>query len=267
VSFSDRELVREQYRTPENLDARVALHVRFSTNNYGWHPWVFDRLGLATGQRILEVGAGPGHLWRQNSERIPPAVVLVLSDLSEGMLGEARRQLGGRAESLYVTGDAQALPFPDTSFDVVIANHMLYHVPDREQALRELRRVVRPGGRLVASTVGRRHMAELGELIARFAPEWNPWDTPERLPNSFVLENGAEQIGRHFARVAEHRYPDALIVTEVQPLVDYALSGSARPYLSADRVQALAAEVERAIATDGAFQVTKDSGLFIATQD
>src|SRR5436305_15089237 len=87
------------------------------------------------------------------------------------MLEEARRNLekGGRAFRFELM-DAQAIPFEDRGFDAVIANHMLYHVPDRGLALAEVRRVLKPGGRLYTSTIGGSHLRELDELVSRFEP-------------------------------------------------------------------------------------------------
>lgn len=84
------------------------------------------------------------------------------------MLQAARQQLGEK-RFVYAVADAQALPFADATFDAVIANHMLYHIPDLPRALAEIRRVLKPAGRFYASTIGREHMHELDELI------WECW--------------------------------------------------------------------------------------------
>src|SRR5262249_52405517 len=84
-----------QYGDASNLNARIALHTRFSTNRYGWHRWVYDHLLDALGPEacILEVGCGPADLWRRNEARIPPNWRITLSDYSPGMIAEARRSL------------------------------------------------------------------------------------------------------------------------------------------------------------------------------
>ena len=156
--------------------------------------------------------------------------------------------------------DAQALPFPDDGFDAVIANHMLYHVPDRPRALAEIRRVLRPGGYFYAATNGARHMQELHALATGKSPaEAEPLD---RL--AFSLENGAAQFAPHFANVALHRYDDALVVTEAEPLLDYLRSMSARP----DRDDAhVAATIADLLARDGAIRITKETGMFVARNE
>jgi ubiquinone/menaquinone biosynthesis C-methylase UbiE len=134
----------DQYRDSANLGDRVTLHDRFSTNREGWFPWLFARLGLESGERVLEVGGGPGWLWLRGPPAPPPGIDLVMSDLSAGMAREARGNLAGRVERLRVCVlDARQIPFPDASFDVALANHMLYHVPDRPRALAEIARASR----------------------------------------------------------------------------------------------------------------------------
>jgi ubiquinone/menaquinone biosynthesis C-methylase UbiE len=109
-------------------------------------PWLFDQLALPAACRVLELGAGPGDLWRKNAGRIPPGGEVTLSDLSPGMVETARGALAAVPHPFaFAMVDAQAIPFPDATFDVVIASFMLYHVPDRSRALAEIRRVLTPG--------------------------------------------------------------------------------------------------------------------------
>jgi ubiquinone/menaquinone biosynthesis C-methylase UbiE len=261
---NDREYLRtEQYRDSSNLNARIGLHERFSTNPHGWHRWVFDQLALAPDARILELGCGPGTLWAENRERIPPGWQMVLTDLSAGMIDEAGRALDGRPRRIsFAVADAQAIPFATTSLDVVIANHMIYHVPDRAQALAEIRRVLRPGGRLYATTVGVDHMRELHRWLRAIAPHLTPEATGG---NPFNLENGREQLAPWFSRVTRHLYEDALVVTEAEPLIAYLRSGRYQSVLIGDRLAELTRSVEQEIAESGAVRITKASGMFVAS--
>jgi SAM-dependent methyltransferase len=262
--LADQEyLLNQQYRDSSNLNARIQLHARFSTNSYNWYLWVFDHLHMAPQGQVLELGCGPGRLWLENLDRIPPGWEITLSDFSPGMIVEARSSLADAGHQFaFERVDAQAIPFADASFDMVIANHMLYHVPDRPQALAEIRRVLRPGGRFYTATVGAAHLREIGDLVRRFNPQIIFGIGDEA---SFTLENGAEQLARCFATVDLQRYHDGLIVTEAQPLIDYILSGRVGAALAADRVAEFAAFVQRELAQHGALAISKDTGLFEAT--
>jgi SAM-dependent methyltransferase len=259
----DRRYLREeQYRDSGNLRARMGLHGRFSTNPQGWQAWVFDRIALPEGGRLLELGCGPGDLWRANAERLPGDWHLTLTDYSIGMVREARDGLARVRPDLAIVAanvDAQALPFGDGSFDAVVANHMLYHVPDRPRALAEIRRVLRPGGRCYAATNGGRHMQELGTLAA--GQTLAAVQIRGRL--GFDLENGAAQLAPYFADVQLRRYDDALVVTEAEPLIAYIRSMSRRADQDDERIAATVAE---RIARDGAIRITKDTGMFESTK-
>jgi ubiquinone/menaquinone biosynthesis C-methylase UbiE len=242
--------LEEQYRTDANLNARIALHARFSTNP-GWGRWLFERelADAPAGARILEVGCGPATtLWGSSLDRIDPSWRLTLTDASPGMIDAASNVLGDRAE--YAVASAEALPFADESFDVVLSNHMLYHVEDRPKAFAEIRRVLVPDGVFRAATNGDGHMHELGELA--------PWWPPNTHTRAFGLESGPGQLEPFFADIRVERFQDDLAVTEVEPVLAY-LRSSWRydgHDLAAER-----AAVEDAIARDGVFLIHKSQGL------
>jgi SAM-dependent methyltransferase len=269
-SLSDPRYVGSQYRTAANLNARLRLHQLFSTNKYGWQRWLFDRFQLPPGGSVLELGCGDGQLWRENLDRLPGGVEILLSDLSAGMLQQARENLANHAYSRnaglndgfqFQVIDAQSIPYGGHHFDVVIASHMLYHVPDRAKALPEVRRTLKPGGYFYASTNGQDSLRELTDLVARFDPGLAEWG---RLPSgSFSLENGAAQLREYFSTVELFRYPDALVVTDPAPLVEYILSG--RIELSPERQAELAGFVRQQVQADGGkFYITKEAGVFEA---
>jgi ubiquinone/menaquinone biosynthesis C-methylase UbiE len=157
--------------------------------------------------------------------------------------------------------DAQTIPFDDKSFDIVIANHMLYHVPDKPKALSQIRRILKPGGRFYAATNSQVHLKELRELIENFDPDIGASEQPFSI--SFGLENGQDQISAWFASVTLRRYEDALIVTEAAPLIDYILSSSKAEAISHQR-EAFTGFIEQRLALQGSIYITKDAGLFEA---
>jgi SAM-dependent methyltransferase len=202
------------------------------------------------------VGCGIGELWRENADRIPQGWRLVLTDRSPGMIAAA---LDAAPFADLAVADVQALPFEDASFDVAIANHMLYHVADRPRALTELARVLRPGGRLYAATIGRGHLEALRELLARVSSgAWTA--SAER----FGLETGPPQLEERFEDVRVERYPSTLVVTEAEPLVAYGLSMKDAFELDEERARLLRRIVEDAIARDGSIRIATATGLLRA---
>lgn len=261
-------LLNDQYQNGSNLNARIQLHARFSTNAYGWQRWVFDQFKLAPRSRILDLGCGPSHLWLENLYRIPEGWDITLSDLSAGMVQEAWRNFrDSQHRCAFEVVDAQAIPFADESFDAVIVNHVLFHVPDRTRAFSEMRRVLRPGGRFYASTIGEAHLRGLQELVSAFDPSIALGGNT--VPERFGLENGLAQVSQWFSQVTLHRYEDSLVVTEADPLVAYVLSGTgnAKDVLVGEKLAAFIRFVERELVAHGAIRITKDSGMFEGLRD
>ncbi|MBN1247473.1 MAG: class I SAM-dependent methyltransferase [Anaerolineae bacterium] len=257
--------VHVQYRTDRNLNARIALHAGYSTNTYGWQRWVFDRMDLPASARILELGCGPGSLWKSNQHRIGARWRALLTDFSLGMATRARDNLAVVAHSFaFAVADAMTVPSPDGAFDSVIAAHMLYHVPDRDRVLMEIRRVLKSGGRFYATTVGQSHMRELWELVAPFVPDIH--ERASRVAAGFTLENGSEPLGRVFNDVVRHDYPDDLEVTEVQPIIDYIRSSNTLMDcdLASTEWAAIRRRIVAHIEVKGSFHIHKASGMFTA---
>jgi SAM-dependent methyltransferase len=251
---NDPDHVKDQYTDSTNLDARIALHRRFSTNDYGATRWAFDRLLAGPHEMVLDVGGGPGTIWASQRARLPGSTRVVVTDLSIGMAGEAARRIAD-PRFRYSTADAQALPFRDATFDVVMANHMLYHVPELPRAVAEFARVLRPNGRLLATTNGSNHMAQLRKL------------TNQDLfrVRGFDLEDGGSKLASHFDQIVCEHYPDALEVTEVEPIVDYIRSMSDF-WIGARSEDEMRRDIEAVIENEGIFRIEKDAGIFTAVR-
>lgn len=254
-------LLHNQYKDATNFGARVNLHRRFSVNKYGWHRWVFDQLKIDEGSKVLELGCGMGLLWLSNRERIPVSWQITLTDFSPGMLQETRQRLGEEGFT-YQVADAQILPFADASFDTVIANHMLYHIPDLPRALTEIQRVLKPTGHFYATTIGRQHMRELDELVWKSWPN-SPWKGMGKTA-PFTLENGLAVLAPFFTHITLQNYDDALEVTEAGPLVDYAFSGRISSLLSTEIRETFINLIRQELAEQGTIHITNASGLFEA---
>jgi SAM-dependent methyltransferase len=268
ADLTDRnDLLTSQYRDPSNLNARVRLHERFSTNPLGWHPWVFEHLDISARSRLLEVGCGPGYLWRRNLKRIPLTWRVLLTDFSIGMTETAFRHLHKRARFQFATLDVQAIALPSEHFDAVIANHMLHHVPALDQALAEIWRVLKPGGRFLATTNGRRHLQELRDFVLRCQAGEEaaiPREvTGGQVVENFTLENGPDRMSPWFSEIDLKRYDDALVVTEVEPIIAFVKSSSLLR-VEPENLAAFRDFLAGRMDAEGAIRFTKDSGLFSA---
>ncbi|HEX6506457.1 MAG TPA: methyltransferase domain-containing protein [Chloroflexota bacterium] len=254
--LTDRDyLLQFQYRDASNYEARVALHRRFRSNPQELPRWFMEHLQVPENGRVLEVGCGPGGYWTEIADMIPRSWQITVTDFSVGMVAQARQRLAALDRPFTVMqADVQDLPFPDETFDAVIANFMLYHVPDRPRAFAKIHRVLRPGGRLFAMTHGGRHMHEFKDTVNRAAP--GVLASGER---GFSLENGANQLRPWFDQITLARYPDALLVTEAEPLI--AFLRSYRNQLSEQQARAVRAEFEAELAIHGVIHIGLDSGM------
>jgi SAM-dependent methyltransferase len=154
--------------------------------------------------------------------------------------------------------DAQSIPYTNKKFDAVIANHMLYHVPDREKALAEIKRVLKDDGRLITTTVGNTHMQEMYHWL-KFV---NTNKRPDMFSNPFTLENGYERLQDVFSQVKKLRYVDNLQITEIDPLIAYIRSSIGAADLSEEKLRDLKKELSTTLQQEGKIFITKDSGLF-----
>ena len=263
--FTDQQYLKnDQYKDSSNLNARLVIHERFSTNSYGWFNWVFDALvKLPADTKILELGCGHAALWKSVADRIPADWDITLSDLSSGMLDSAWRNLVVTGRSYqFKEIDAQEIPFEDETFDAVIANHMLYHVPDKAKALAEIKRVLKTDGRFFATTVGDNHLKEITDWFQRIHKS-EVW---ESFSNLFTLENGTSQLQPFFPNVIMSRYEDNLHVPELEPLIAYFRSGVRAGELSEDEFEKLENDLKEELKEKGRIFITKDSGLFEAVK-
>jgi ubiquinone/menaquinone biosynthesis C-methylase UbiE len=268
--FTDKEKVLEQYQNSDNLSARIALHEKFSTRKGVFHAWLFDHVHAPKNAKVLELGTGSAKLWQVNRDRIPKGWTITLSDLSEGMLGDARKNVVDIPASFsFQQVDAQAIPFEENTFDVVMANAMLYHVPDVDKAVKEIRRVLNLGGRFYAGTGGLTHMKELDDFVEEHMASKLPgvFNCMGGVTEQFALENGEAQLSKHFDKVKLHLPPDShLYVTEAEPFMAYILSMARWSMLvdgvSKKEVDTVVAEARKIAEDSLPIHITSSVGLF-----
>jgi len=255
---------REQYHNAVRLQARMRLYDQFSSNKMGWHRWFFEHLGSKPHLKVLELGCGDAALWRRNTDLIPDTWSITLTDLSAGMLEQARMSLGAHSGRFkFLIADAQEIPFHDNEFDIVIANHMLYHVLDMKRAVSEMHRVLKPCGCLYASTMSTRHLQEIEQLTQAFDPQIQVLDP---VMERFQLDNGRDTLMTAFDVIEQIRFEDDMRVDEVQPLIQYMTSTpmNARRVLVGAKLDQFTTYLQGKIAEQGSLHITKDTGFFLA---
>jgi len=251
-----------QYETDRNLSARQRLWKR-QEPAFDVVGWTLDLAGVKPGSRVLDVGCGNG---RYLSVMNSLGVEAVGCDLSPGMLSAA----GGHA---VVAADAVRLPFRAGEFDVVLAPHMLYHVADRDAAVREFRRVLARDGCCVAVANGAGHLASLRAVVEGAADAFRPgWRWTDRLAEVFSLENGGRQLEVAFddVRCVRPRDPGRAVVTDPNVIAGYVASVGdiyGRELAGSwDRVvEQVHAGATRIIEREGAFVVEGDVGAFVCS--
>ncbi|RHW55146.1 methyltransferase domain-containing protein [Clostridium botulinum] len=284
----------QQYENASNLRARIAIHELFSTNKEGWMPWFFKELKQELSRlssncqnynekinneniselsnldlkqsniKILELGCGDASLWNKNFNHIPSNWDITLTDFSEGMLKDAKKNLREkRSRFNFKIVNAENIPFEEESFNVVIANHMLYHVPNINKALKEINRVLKSEGILFASTVGKNHMKEIREIISTF-DIYNLTSESWEITDSFQLENGLKIVSEYFNMVELKRYKDNLKVTDPVYILDYIFSmpGNNKVNLSSKYLKKIYDYLEDNIKEKENIYITKDTGYF-----
>jgi demethylmenaquinone methyltransferase/2-methoxy-6-polyprenyl-1,4-benzoquinol methylase len=156
-----------------------------------WKAYTVMVANVQPGQHVLDIAGGTGDLARAFARRVGARGLVVHSDINEALLRRGRARLedeGVLVPSLLA--DAQALPLPDASFDIVSVAFGLRNMTDKERALAEMARVLRPGGRLL--------VLEFSKVAAPLAPAYD-WYSFAVLPRLGRLVAGDEASYRYLA--------------------------------------------------------------------
>ena len=256
--------LKVQYQNSSNISARINLHEEFSKNKQGWFPWLFEQGDIKTGESILELGCGDASLWRMNRHRILNDINVILSDISDGMIRDVRRSMKDAGNSFsFEVMDAHHINAPDESFNLVIANHVLFYCEDLKKVFEEIKRVLKPGGRIICSTYGSGHMKEISMLVKDF--DSRIVLSADRLYEKFGKQNGGSILCEYFDDVLWSEYEDCLEVTKPEALISYVLSchGNQNRFI-VDRYSDFVAFVKKK--TKDGFTVTKEAGVFKAVK-
>ncbi|MGG0646519.1 class I SAM-dependent methyltransferase [Bacillus mycoides] len=255
--MSKQYLLEDQHRNSINLNTRIQLYEKFSTKKQGFHEWLFEKMDFKPGLKVLECGCGTAAIWYKNIDKLPSNLSVTLVDISERTLEDAKRNISKTDnEFTFEVADIQNLPFEAEYFDVVIANHMLYHVPDKYKAVSEVRRVLKKGGIFFASTFSKQHLKEIDELI----------ELPKSCTSdSFTLENALDYICNNFDKITLLKHEDSLIITEAEPFINYVISiNKGRTGFNKSSLDKFKSKVHHLIDEKKAIHVAERVGVFVS---
>jgi len=221
VKLDNPLVVQWEYASEERLAKRNQTY-RELLEGVNPEDAVFEAVRESSPQRFLDVGCGMGEFAERVQRELGAEVVAV--DISPRMV-ELTRARGVNATE----ADVQALPFEDNSFDCVAANWVLYHVPDVDLGVRELARVLRPGCRLVAATLGAANMQELWDLLGG--------EVTAGL--SFGSDNGEAALAPHFTQVERREANGTVVFPDRASMHEFVAATTTRSHL-AERVPELA---------------------------
>ncbi|MGN0474689.1 MAG: MerR family transcriptional regulator [Acutalibacteraceae bacterium] len=268
---AQKEKIITQYADDSNLQRRINIHA-YSTAETPWMQWVFDRLEISGGMKILEIGCGNALLWRENIDRIPENTEIYLTDYSQGMvesaenlLSELKPETDSRSIKFrFGTADANDLKICG-KYDLVIANHVLYHVRERGKLLERVHDLLTDGGRFCCTTIGQHHMEELNRMLTEFSGEiQSPFF---EMSDEFTLENGGGLLEKVFDRVEKEEQDSNLIVDDARAIYDYVYSypGNVKEILD-KRGGDFIAMIREKIEKEGAMFIRKSQGIFTCSK-
>ena len=254
-AINDKASIQQQYANAEGLQIRRMLHQKYSINKQPYDEWISGHYQIQPGMKVLEVGCGTGVSWKDAKRWLPDDASLMLTDFSEGMLETARANVPNQPNITFAQVDIQQIPYENDSFDLVIANAMLYHVPDLDKAISEVARVLKPEGRFICSTTGDNGMHQWFQRVL---------GTGESPAMPFSLQIGGASLEKHFANADMRMREDGLEVTDVHDLAAYVRSTISFGYIREWPLDELIARLS-AQALDGIIRIPKEYGLFICT--
>ena len=225
--------VKNQFSNDKNLAMRINFYKKYTTNKYKFADWLFDKYVFKENMKILELGCGNGSHWEGKIETLPNGCSLVPMTAASFVM----------------------------VFDVVIANHMLFHVPDLNKALLEVKRVLKDNGVFYSATDGNGGMRPfLHNAIVKFEPTSTAFT--EQLP--FNLQNGCEILGKYFENVQRFDYENTLAITNTQDLIDWLKSTKSISGYSDESLSNLYNYFEDIREKDGAINIPRETGVFIS---
>ena len=245
------------YQTPDVVAQRAAT---------------LDALALQAGERVVDIGSGPGLLAVEMAEQVGPAGQVIGLDLSDSMLALSRRRCGDLPTDKcprFLKADAARLPFADSTFDVAVSTQVYEYVPDVPAALAELYRVLRPRGRVLILDTdwdsivwAAGDQARMQRLLKAWADRFADPHLPRRL--SWQLQDSGFQVERREVLVLFNpEYdPDTYSIANGQIMADFAV---AQGRMLREETEAWMHDLQR-LGSEGRYFFSLNRYLFLATK-
>lgn len=263
-----RGYLEQQYAQSDNLRVRYETHARYSEQTSSFRSWVMPHLSIEAGDLVCDAGCGPGAYHEAIAARGGRVVAF---DLSAGMAAEARDHArDGSLDTRILRASAMHIPLRDGACDRLLAAHMLYYMPDIAGALREMRRVLRPGGRIMI-TANMATPSRFDEVEREAARALGIETVTENSAQRFSTDD-IDLVRSVFPEAERHVREDAFIFPAAEPAMRYWMSfapdqvrgdparEAALPALAAKMHDVIEEITER----EGAFRAPKGGGCFVA---
>ena len=254
--FSD-----DQYGNENRFNARIRIY-DFCEKKVYWPEFAFSNLDFNNVLQILELGCGNGQLWINNINRVPENVNIVLSDISEGMVDSVKKELGEDNRFDFEVTDACKTPFESSKFQMIIANHMLYHIENKEQVFSEIGRLLTDDGHAYASTLSTVNFQELFRIADEF--DKNLMFDRNQTIQSFNLENGRDILSGYFDVMNSYVFQNDVVVKDTEPLILYLASCYLPEQLGilVEKINNFRSYLESFIEKNGEIRITNKVVLF-----
>ena len=258
-----------QYKSSRNLEIRGFLHKKYSIGSESWMTWLFKQYSFPLGAKILEFGCGTAYLWKENEKLISNTWEILLTDLSAGMLETAKTNIGKNYNEniQYMVCNIEDTHSIKGEYDNIIANHMLYHVPNLDKALNNVHKLLKAKGLFYASTTSKNNFKEMTSIISGFTGNNKARDLNKVIVDKFSLDNGMEILKKYFSNTEIRKQSDGLKITDAKPFAEYILSLNnvvdgiiiAQP----EEIEELSRYCQKIIDTVGYIYISKEAGTFI----
>ncbi|PJF44448.1 MAG: hypothetical protein CUN55_03880 [Phototrophicales bacterium] len=273
--FSNQWHIRHDFMDSRALEIRRKTDEMYSTPHVNFAAWLINKHKYWRGDEVvLDINPTDG-VFFDLIDTVIPNGVYVAADVSSTLLRSAFRH--PLSESVHFTIYDEVLPFADNSFDIIIANHILFHFDDPDVILSEFSRVLKDDGVLIASTDSQYTMSEFDTLTRRALtllgkPPRSNDIYYGRIVEPFALESGAVQLSHWFQAVARYELPSSLVFKEPRPVVDFL--NSHRPILEPtlpegirweDYIAIMDDQVRRLINHFSELTINRLSGVLLAT--